>query len=449
MERRTVLVRSYNCIVEANALSDAAVVCGRAFCVCRLANGELAQTPEQNLEVACEHFYKQYNLRRPFDPEAAKIIEQHSEMGSLDHEISFNEFKKATMKLKNGKAPGITGAPPDAFELLNEENLRFVHGFVVDFWNNNADYWQWHIGLGIMVPKKGDLSDPNKWRVINLMDMFSKILSIVLNDRLYTLLEKHGNKTQYRATPGVGCADGSFVLKTLLHQRKQHNLESFVIFVDLVKIYDTVNHDLLIDVLERYGTPPKMRSAIKRMYTDLKVKISVEGKTAEISQTVRVRQGDNLLPVLFLFFMSAFAESLEKEWRQSNIKTAQFMRASQDYIMNGKGSLTGQAKTRDSIFPYGKGSIFNILQILYIDDGAFIFSNRDNMIKRAEIINRHFKKFGMEMHAGRDGKESKKEYLWIPIQPFLKTAVDELGFEDKNCTDISRISTAKENQNGI
>ena len=93
---------------------------------------------------------------------------------------------------------------------------------------------------------------------------------------------------------------------TTTSERKQHNLESFVIFVDLVKAYDTVNHDLLIDVLERYGTPPKMRSAIKRMYTDLKVKISVEDKTAEISQTVGVRQGDNMLPVLFLFFMSAF-----------------------------------------------------------------------------------------------------------------------------------------------
>ena len=128
----------------------------------RMANGELARTPEQNLEVAYEHFHKQYNLRRPFDPEAAKLIEQRSEMGSLDREINFDEFKKATMKLKNGKAPGITGVPPDAFKLLNDENLRFVHGFVVDFWNDNADYWQWHIGLGVMVPKKGDLSDPNK-----------------------------------------------------------------------------------------------------------------------------------------------------------------------------------------------------------------------------------------------------------------------------------------------
>ena len=68
------------------------------------------------------------------------------------------------------------------------------------------------------------------------------------------------------------------------------------------------------------------------------------------------------------------------------------------------------------------------------------------MIKGAEMINRHFKKSGMEMHVGRDGKESKTECLWIPTQSFLRTAVEALGFEDKNCTDISRIFTAKENQ---
>jgi hypothetical protein len=36
-------------------------------------------------------------------------------------------------------------------------------------------------------------------------------------------------------------------------------------FVDLVKAYDTANHDLLIKILERYGAPPKFVTAVKRM----------------------------------------------------------------------------------------------------------------------------------------------------------------------------------------
>ena len=40
--------------------------------------------------------------------------------------------------------------------------------------------------------------------------------------------------------------------------RKNHNLASYVAFVDLVKAYNTANHDLLVlRILERYGCPPK------------------------------------------------------------------------------------------------------------------------------------------------------------------------------------------------
>ena len=131
------------------------------------------------------------------------------------------------------------------------------------------------------MPKKGDLSDPNKWRGINLMDLCSKIFSCILNNRLYRLLEKHGTKTQFGATPKVGCQDGCFTLKTLLHLRHQHNLPLFVAFVDLVKAFNTTNHSLLIEILQQYGAPPKICSAIERMYQHLKVFIKIENKTAK------------------------------------------------------------------------------------------------------------------------------------------------------------------------
>ena len=243
-----------------------------------------------------------------------------------------------------------------------------------------------------MVPKSGDLSDPNKWRGINLMDVCSKIFSIILNGRLYTLLGEHGTKCQFGATPNKGCRDGSFTLKTLLTQRKEHGQESFVLFVDLVKAYDTVNHELLIEILEQYGAPPKICSAIKRMYTDLTVRITLDGVSAEIPQTVGVRQGDNLSPVLFLFFMSAFAESLETEWEHQGLGKAEFVRTPAGEVGNDFGQLTSHPLIDSNCpTPYGEGWIFEILQLLYIDDGAFVFNNRADLERGAEVVNKHFK----------------------------------------------------------
>ena len=67
------------------------------------------------------------------------------------------------------------------------------------------------------------------------------------------------------------------------------------------------------------------------------------------------------------------------------------MRVLADEIANGKGQLTGhtlKSKTNNS---YGTKSLFNILQILYLDNGAFIFAYQEDIIKGTKIIDKQFK----------------------------------------------------------
>ena len=79
--------------------------------------------------------------------------------------------------------------------------------------------------------------------------------------------------------------------------------------MDLVKAFDTVDHTLMLHILKKYGDPPNLRSSIARMYQDLKFVLNI-GKTEEtMSQTVGVRQGDYMAPVLFLFMVMAFRKN--------------------------------------------------------------------------------------------------------------------------------------------
>ncbi len=89
-----------------------------------------------------------------------------------------------------------------------------------------------------------------------LLDVCSKIFSSVMNNHVFRLLELHGTQFQFGGTSELGCRDGLFTLKALLNVRHNHNLESYVGFVDLVKAYDTTNHELLFHLLEKYGVPP-------------------------------------------------------------------------------------------------------------------------------------------------------------------------------------------------
>ena len=65
---------------------------------------------------------------------------------------------------------------------------------------------------------------------------------------------------------------------------------------------------------------------MQRLYTNLKVILKIGKEKAEISQEVGVRQGDSLSPIMFLFIMAAFAETLEAEWSAAEIPKAKFRR---------------------------------------------------------------------------------------------------------------------------
>ncbi|KAL7518281.1 hypothetical protein ACHAWF_000181, partial [Thalassiosira exigua] len=106
--------------------------------------------------------------------------------------------------------------------------------------------------------------------------------------------------------------------------------------------------------------PPKFCNAIQRLYDNLKVVLKIGKEKAEIGQGVGVRQGDNLSPVIFLFLMTAFAETLEEEWSAAGLPRTSLKRVTMDDLEGfEKGQLTGHS--RGSL---NSGGTFDVTQIL-------------------------------------------------------------------------------------
>jgi len=60
-------------------------------------------------------------------------------------------------KLKNSKAPGLNGVPPEAFKAMNVEHRKIIFlQYVQDFFDGPADYESWHLSQIVPVPKSGD-----------------------------------------------------------------------------------------------------------------------------------------------------------------------------------------------------------------------------------------------------------------------------------------------------
>ena len=160
-------------------------------------------------------------------------------------------------------------------------------------------------------------------------------------------------------------------------------------------------------------------AAIKRIYRDLVVVLKIEKEVVELAQTVGVCQGDNMAPVLFLFLMSVFAETLEAEWKQAGIDVCTVRSFVGPSLTSGKGKLRGHLPKE---YLSNDLTAVKILQCLYVDDGAFIFKSREDMKRGLALLYHHFGRLGLEMHIGRGSAALKTECIFSLPQASLTLA---------------------------
>ena len=82
----------------------------------------------------------------------------------------------------------------------------------------------------------------------------------------------------------------------------------------------------MVEISKKYGCPPKLCSAIRRIYTDNKVRLILVKIDTSIPFEFGVKKGDSVAPVLFLFIMMAFEETIEKECVRNELKMIKFKR---------------------------------------------------------------------------------------------------------------------------
>jgi hypothetical protein len=58
----------------------------------------------------------------------------------------------------------------------------------------------------------------------------------------------------------------------------QQGKESFVLFVDLVKAFDSADHKVLFSILGRYGVPNSLIEVIDKIYANINLRFTMGKK---------------------------------------------------------------------------------------------------------------------------------------------------------------------------
>ena len=90
----------------------------------------------------------------------------------------------------------------------------------------------------------------------------------------------------------------------------------------VVKAFDTSNNALLVAILGKYDAPPRLCPTIKCAYKKIRVKVIIGKVETSIDFKLGVKQGDSMAPVLFIFLIMAFSQTLEDEWTALGLSKA-------------------------------------------------------------------------------------------------------------------------------
>jgi len=117
--------------------------------------------------------------------------------------------------------------------------------------------------------KKGDRAICGNSRGISLLSVAGKLLARVMLIRLLTyVFDTVVPEAQCGFRRARSTTDMIFVARLLQEKCKEQHGDLFIAFIDLTKAFDSVDRDLLWQVLGKFGCPPHFHSISRESHAD-------------------------------------------------------------------------------------------------------------------------------------------------------------------------------------
>ena len=118
----------------------------------------------------------------------------------------------------------------------------------------------------VLIFKKGDKEDLGNYRPISLLNTIYKMLAAILQKRVATGIDKHMQKTQYGFRQKRGTAEALHYVRRMIEKGEAMTNKTLLVLLDWAKAFDKIDHDQLINALQRMNIPGKIINLIKVFY---------------------------------------------------------------------------------------------------------------------------------------------------------------------------------------
>ena len=227
---------------------------------------------------------------------------------ALDCKFEIGEVILAIKSLKKGKSSGVDLLNPEIF-IEGSDILAPILCRLFNYMFENSVYPEsWTKGIIVPVPKKGNLNDANNYRGITLTSIFSKIFSLLLDNRLREWAEENDllSECQFGFRKQKSTVDCIYILHSIINKViLAENRKLYCSFIDFRKAFDLVYRNGIWYKLITNGVSCKMVYMLQAIYKSVKSCVKVKGSLSEFFDSyMGVKQGEPLSPLLFIFFIN-------------------------------------------------------------------------------------------------------------------------------------------------